>query len=385
MAPPPTTGTGQPYTGPLAINGHSPGYYLNEGVNKIVDSIPGGSGGLQQANQGTQQFANNNFRDQWTQPMTPAQATTQVAGAFGGAVLGKGLGAAGGALKQAMAAKSGIGPALSKTLAAGVQAGKQEAQSFSGIGGAANGVNPAGTNAASNGQTPANAGSAPAATTPGENPVAPASPTEPAANTTQPPPLTGAAAVQQMADEFGSDFGANAPSGAGAGTGYGNSAAPPCYAQNACFPTAVGQAQLWENAESLGSHPPGTQIQGVMPQGKPNMMMSSGQIQQQLQQRFGGATAAATNNPVYTAAERMAQQQGTPIPVTPARMSQILNSGRSGNQWLVFIKPSATGPGHVFNARYTSTGTQMWDATQKMDGSLWFSGPMHQVFLYQLF
>jgi hypothetical protein len=215
---------------------------------------------------------------------------------------------------------------------------------------------------------------------PGENPTQPTSVGEPPPGTS-PPPLSGA--VQQMAEEFSSDFGSNASSQAGA-TGFGNSTAPPCFAQNACFATAVGRAQLWQDAENLGALPPGTKIQGVVPPNPSNTnMMSSQQIQQQLRRRFGGT--AATNNPIYTPAERLAQQQGTPIPVSPARLSQILNSGQNGNQWLIFIKPTANGPGHVFNARTVNSVTQMWDATQQMDGSMWFSLPLHQVFTYQLF
>jgi hypothetical protein len=144
MQPPPSYGTGQPYTGPLAINGHSPLYYANEAVNSLANSLPGGSNSLQGANQAATQFANQNFRDQWTQPMSPAQATTQVATAFGAGVVGKGLGAAGGVLKnsytQALtngAGKLGALRAASGSLGAakniGLQAAKQEAATLSGF------------------------------------------------------------------------------------------------------------------------------------------------------------------------------------------------------------------------------------------------------------
>ncbi len=388
MQPPPSYGTGQPYTGPLAINGHSPLYYANEAINNLA----GGGNGLQQASQAATQFANQNFRDQWTQPMSPAQATTQVAGAFGGAVLGKGLGAGAGALRQALANKSGLANAVGKSLSAGIQAGKEEAQNFSGFGSPANGANATGGNPGGNSQVPANgipeSGGAP----PGENPLQPASAGEPPPSTSPPPgssPTTLNGAVQQMADEFSSDFGTSAPSEAGSPESsagpLGSDTQSPCLGNNACFPTAVRQAQLWKDMEDLGTLPPGTRINGAIASNpnNTNMMMNSRQIQQQLRQVFGGTAAA--NNPVYTPAERLAQQQGIPIPVSPTRLSQILNSGQDGNQWLIFIKPTVNGPGHVFNARTVNGATQMWDATQRMDGSMWFSAPLQQVFAYQLF
>lgn len=382
MAPPPSTGTGQPYTGPLAINGHSPGYYLNAAVNKIVDSIPGGSGNLQQANQAATQFVNNNFRDQWTKQMTPQEAAVQVGGAFGGAVVGKGLGAAGGALRQALAARSGVGSAISKALAAGVQAGKEEAQSFSGIGGSANGLTPAEANGQENGQTPTNGAAASGTTPPGENPVTPGPPAEPAAGTTQPPPpLTGAAAVKQMADEFDSQFGTSTASQTGAGADFGNPDGPAC-AKNACFPTALAQAELWRHPEDLGTLPAGTRINGLRADGSPDMTMAPEDVTRELEQRFGGTAAA--NNPVYTPEEIMSQQQGTPIPVSPARLQQILNSGQNGSQWLIFIK-HINGDGHVFNARTTSNGTQFLDNPNKMDGGRWLSRRLRNVFAYQIY
>ncbi len=151
MAPPPSTGTGQPYTGPLAINGHSPLYYLNEAANSLADKLPGGSQSLQNANQAVGNFANGQA-SQWTTPMSPSQAAAQVGGAFVGAGIGKGLGVAGGTLKNAygqaiqngagrlgglQAAGNSIGAASS----AGLAAGKQELATLSGVGGGLAGRN----------------------------------------------------------------------------------------------------------------------------------------------------------------------------------------------------------------------------------------------------
>jgi hypothetical protein len=165
----------------------------------------------------------------------------------------------------------------------------------------------------------------------------------------------------------------------------GSSTQSPCLGENACFPTAVGQAQLWQDMENLGSLPPGTRVNGAIAANpsNTNKMMNSQQIQDFLRGRFSGAAAA--NNPVYTPAERLAQQQGIPIPVSPARLSQVLNSGQNGNQWLIFVKPAADMDGHVFNARTVNGATQFWDATVQHDPSYWFSLPLHQVFTYQLF
>ena len=157
MAPPPSTGTGQPYTGPLAINGHSPLYYLNEAANSLADKLPGGSSGLQQANQAVGNVANGQ-RNQWTTPMSPQAAVGQVGYAFTGAVIGKGLGASAGVLKGAygqaiqngagrMGALQTAGNSIAAATTAGIGAARQEATTLAGMGGAAAGnlgTNPGG-------------------------------------------------------------------------------------------------------------------------------------------------------------------------------------------------------------------------------------------------
>jgi len=188
----------------------------------------------------------------------------------------------------------------------------------------------------------------------------------------EPPAISGS--VEQMGQQFTEDFGSDAAKHFGAGTGFGNSSAPPCFARNACFNTAMAQARLWATEESYA-------IQGVADLGKSDLKMTGEEIRDILRQQFGGSAAA--NSPAYTAVERAAQKQGIPISVTPGRLNQILGAGRNGNQWLIFIRPP-TGIGHVFNARFINNSVQMLDVTQKMDGRLWFSIPLKDVFIYQL-
>jgi len=213
----------------------------------------------------------------------------------------------------------------------------------------------------------------------------------------QPPPLSGS--VGRMGEQFAKDFGSDAAKTPGTETGYGNSSPPSCYAQNACFNTALARARLWATDESykiqgvLPLGKPNTSMgfrqlahnferTGTVPSGKPDMTMTGGEIEQALRQQFGGAAAA--NNPVYTAVERMAQKQGIPIPVNPNRFKQILSAGQNGNQWLVFIKQQ--GGGHVFNARIVNNQLQLVDVTRKSgNGWLWFAKPLEGVSLYQLY
>jgi hypothetical protein len=151
MAPPPSTGTGQPYTGPLAINGHSPLYYLNEAANDFANKLPGGSSGLQQANQAVGNFANAQG-SQWTTPMSGVDAAKQVGGAFVGGVVGKGLGGTAGALKGAygqaiqngagrIGAVQAAGNSIGAATMTGLSAARQEAATLSGMGAAAAGGN----------------------------------------------------------------------------------------------------------------------------------------------------------------------------------------------------------------------------------------------------
>jgi hypothetical protein len=370
--------SGNPPTNPNT-QPHTPLGQLNQALNDAMAKIPGGSQGLQQAGQAAGQIdktINNGLNDaarklqairdsmaedminKWTHPMSPQQAFTEVATNWAGNAVGVGLGAGAGSLLKGAVSGGVTKSVASEAAKAAAKAAVKEGAVTAGAGSALKG---AGGALASRG-SPSGESGAPVESGQGG----------PGESGNQPQRLS--SEIAQEATEFGNDFGADSAEKLGPGTGYGNQPAPPCFARNACFNTAIAQARIWQTEEPF-------LIQGARDIGKSDLKMSGKQIEEALRRQFGGAAAA--ENPVYTPAERLALQQGIPVPASPTRLRQILASGKIGSQWLVFIQPNQ-GIGHVFNARFINNGIQMWDATQRMNGQLWFSAPLKNVFVYQI-
>jgi Papain fold toxin 1, glutamine deamidase len=181
--------------------------------------------------------------------------------------------------------------------------------------------------------------------------------------------------VAREGETFGSEFGSGAASRTPhpSSASYGGSQGLACFAQNSCVPTAIAQDQLWAAGETY-------QIQGVHPISGPDLAMTGGQVEQTLRQRYHGA--AALNNPYFTPAQRLALQQGIPVPVSSVQdITNAVRAGGNNSRGMVFIR-HPNGTGHVFNVRNMNGTVQFWDATQRMDGSLWFALPLQDVFFY---
>ena len=115
--PPSSQGTGKPYTGPLAVNGRSLAGIVNDGINKVVDAIPGAAGALQRINQAVGGYAKSQ-QNEWTQQQTPEHQVAQVASAalFNSAFQAAGGGA--GALKQQLQQSLSQGAGVTGAMAA---------------------------------------------------------------------------------------------------------------------------------------------------------------------------------------------------------------------------------------------------------------------------
>lgn len=179
-------------------------------------------------------------------------------------------------------------------------------------------------------------------------------------------------AVAREAEIFGNEFNAARENAPNLGGQFGAAPAPACFAENACVPTAIAQDQLWAEGTNIG-------IQGVYPLSGQNLAMDGSQVQQLLRQRYRGA--AALNNPYFNPVQRMALQQGIPLAGSVQDIKNAVLAGGNGSRGIVFIRPEQ-GMGHAFNVRNFNGAIQFWDATQKMDGSLWFSLPIKDIFFY---
>lgn len=182
--------------------------------------------------------------------------------------------------------------------------------------------------------------------------------------------------IAKVAENVSQNFGSNAArSLRGGAATYGSAGSLNArYAENACFPTALAQDRLWASGENLN-------IRGVYPNGQQDMRMGSGDIMKTLQRQFGGP--AAQPNPALTPPQRLAIQQGVPLPVSSvADIERVLTAGGAGSRGLVFFRQNANAMGHVFNARNVNGAIEFWDAPNQWDGRNWFTGPMHEAFFY---
>jgi hypothetical protein len=187
-------------------------------------------------------------------------------------------------------------------------------------------------------------------------------------------------AVRQMEEDFEKPVPSSSSSRPN--TCYGMSIGSPKFATNACFQSALGQAEIWKTEGTFT--PPGTKIQGIRPLQSSNLLAPTKQIVDTLKRNFGGR--AAVGNPSYTPAEIMAQKQGIPIPVTEARLKAIVSAGKNGDQWLVFIKETPADDGHVFNVRVANNTVEYWDSSAlNAPGDQWFVLNLQEIYVYQLY
>ncbi len=148
---------------------------------------------------------------------------------------------------------------------------------------------------------------------------------------------------------------------------FGSSTGPKCFAKNACFPTALAEADLFRTGGPLGNGQR-VRIRGVYDAGTTDLQHTRAEIVQRLQSY--GENYQPRHPASFTPEELREIQTGNPVEVTsPEAIQNILQREGDGSQGLVFVKYRdgrvAAGElsGHVFNAQNVRGAIEWIDHT----------------------